>query len=260
MLHAAVVIDHVTIYCNTLAMLTEPFDRLGFDSADGKHYMFRKNYLEGYAPGEGEHYDFFPGPAGLHSFIFWADDPDAAHKALLDAGYEMAMPVTEFARPAIVDGQAYTARFLGAYLKTPLFPLGEDALVKQVTPQLVYLPGGDLHRNGVDAMEEFYLCIPDGAEAEATQKRLVQASELIRGQWPVHECVNSVRIAADWQGEFGVKTDPDRSCVCGIRFSCKDFAKTKAAVQASGYPYHEKDGGLVVDLAKELNLFLYFRP
>ena len=260
MLIAAVVIDHVTVYCNTLPMLTDVFDRLGFDTDDGKHYMFRKNYLEGYAPGPGESYDFFPGPAGLHSFIFWADDPDAAHKALLDAGYEMAMPVTEFARPAIVDGQAYTARFLGAYLKTPLFPLGEDALVKQVTPQLVYLPDGGIHRNGVDSMEEFYLCVPDAAEAQKTRDNLEQAGELIRCGWPVHDCVNKVSIAADWQPEFGVAADPARSCVCGIRFSCRDFGKVTAAVQASGYPYHKKDGGLVVDLAMELNLFLYFMP
>ncbi|MBQ7859651.1 MAG: VOC family protein [Faecalibacterium sp.] len=260
MLHAAVVIDHVTIYCKTLPLLTDAFARLGFVTADGKHYMFRKNYLEGYAPGEGEAYDFFPGPAGLHSFIFWADDPDASYQALVDAGYEMAMPVTDFARPAIVDGKAYTAAFRGAYLKTPLFPLGETALVRQVTPQLVYLPGGDIHPNGVDSMEEFYLCVPDADKAQAARDELERASELIRGQWPVHDCVNKVSIAADWQTEFGVKTDPARSCVCGIRFSCRDFAQVKAAVEASGYPFHPKGDGLVVDLAAELNLFLYFEP
>ena len=258
MLHAAVEIDHVTVYCKELPMLTDAFHRLGFDTADGKHFMFRKNYLEGYAPGAGESYGFFPGPAGLHSFIFWADDPDAAHKAVSAAGIEMAMPVMEYSRPAILDGKEYPASFRGAYLKTPLFPLGESAFVKQVTPHLVYLPGGDVHRNGVDAMEEFYLAIPDEAEAAATQARLEQVCALVRGANPPHACVNRVSIAADWQPEFGVAADPARSCVCGIRFSSRDFAKTKAAVEASGYPYHEKDGGLVVDLAAELNLFLYF--
>lgn len=261
-LHATVAVDHVTVYCKELPLLTDVFNALGFNSLDGKHYMFAKNYLEGYAPKEGEHYDFFPSQAGLHSFIFWSDDPEASYKALVDAGYEMAMPVLSFERPAVIDGKEYPAKFRGAYLATPLFPLSESALVQQVTPDLVYAPGCDEHPNAVNAIEEFYLCIPDEAEAQKAQQMLERTSALIQGSHPLHACVNDLTIAgpAYYQQAFGVSVDPARSCVTGIRFSSRDFAKTRAAVQASGLPWQEKDGGLVVDATAQLNLFLHFAP
>ena len=259
-IHANVAIDHVTVYCKQLDILNGVFGALGFYSRDGKHYMFRKNYLEGYAPKEGERYGFFPSDAGLHAFIFWSDDPDGSYRRLVEAGYEMAMPVMDFSLPALVDGAEYTASFRGAYLATQLFPLSESALVRQVTPELIYLERPDPHPNTVWAMEEFYLCIPDGEEAVAAAGRLEKTCDLIRGDCPVHPCVNDVTVAGpeELEARFGVKVDPERSCVTGIRFSVEDMAKLRACAAASGLDCHEAGQALVVDASEALNLFLVF--
>lgn len=259
-IHANVAIDHVTVYCKQLDILNGVFGALGFYTRDGKHYMFRKNYLEGYAPKEGEHYGFFPSDAGLHAFIFWSDDPDGSYRRLVEAGYEMAMPVMDFSRPALVDGQTYTASFRGAYLATRLFPLSESALVRQVTPELIYLERPDPHPNTVWAMEEFYLCIPEEADAALAAEKLERTCALIRGGSPVHTCVNDVTAAApeELEARFGVKVDPERSCVTGIRFSVEEMAKLRACAAASGLRCVEKGEALVVDAAEALNLFLVF--
>jgi len=262
---ARIAIDHAIIYGKDHGFLAEVFGKLGFASPDGKYYMFRKNYLEYLVPGEGisategKSYSFFPGPSGLHTLVLWSDDADESYAALKQAGYALPAPVMEFSRPAFLEGEEKTARFRGTLIATPLFPLSEIMMVHHLTPELVYLPGQGEHPNGVDSVEEFYLCVPDEGQAEQVWENLEKTGRLLQGDHPQHECINLVSVSTDWEPEFGVKTDPARSCVCGIRFSCRDLDKVKAAVAASGYPFHAKDGGVVVDLARELDLFLYFQ-
>ena len=98
------------------------------------------------------------------------------------------------------------------------------------------------------------------SQGEQTRALLQRTADLIRGDHPQHHCINRLSISDDWKPEFGVSADPARSCVCGIRFSCRDFEKTRAALAGCGYPVWEKDGGLVADLSQELNLFFYFHP
>ena len=263
-----VAIDHVIVYGKEHGLLQALLGRLGFASPDGKYYMFRKNYLEYLVPGEGisatqgKKYDFFPGPAGLHSLILWTDDADASCKALTEAGYLMPAPVMEFSRPAFLEGEEKTARFRGTLVATPLFPYSETMLVDHLTPELVYLPGGGEHPNGVDSLEELYLCLPDAQAEEKAAETLKRTDELVRGGRPLHDCLNLVSVNGkeEIRAEFGLEPDTGRSSVCGIRFSCRDFAKVKAAVENSGFDWKEKDGGLVVDLMDQLNLFLYFKP
>ena len=265
-LFAEAAVDHVILYGESVQPLNEALGRLGFHSPDGKFYMFSRDYLECLTPGAGvmaklgRSCDFVPGPSGLHSVIFWSDDADASYRALTEAGYRMAVPVLETTRAVDAGGRKGTAVFRASIFDEPLFPLGESMFVQHTTPELVYIPGEDLHPNGVDAIEELYLCIPDAAKAEETRALLQRTADLIRGDHPQHHCINRLSISDDWKPEFGVSADPARSCVCGIRFSCRDFEKTRAALAGCGYPVWEKDGGLVADLSQELNLFFYFHP
>lgn len=261
-----VAIDHVIVYGRQPGFLKELFDKLGFASPDGKYYMFRKNYLEYLVPGqgisatEGKKYEFFPGPAGLHSLIFWTDDADRSYAALKGAGVSLPAPVMEFSRPAFVDGQEKTARFRGT-MAPPLFPYSETMLVNHLTPELVYLPGGGAHPNGVDSLEELYLCLPTAEAREAALQTLQRVGGLIQGEAPLHDCLNQVSVYSEAEiGEtFGLAPDTARSSVCGVRFSCRDYEKVKAAALQSGFGCAQRAGGLVVDLMKELNLFLYFK-
>ena len=259
-------VDHVILYGEALSPMNEALRRLGFHTPDGKFYMFSRDYLEcltpdaGVAAKLGRKCDFFPGPSGLHSLIFWSDDADASYAALTKAGYKMAVPVMETTRAVDAGGRKGTAVFRASIFDQSLFPFGESMFVQHTTPDLVYIPGEDLHPNGVDAIEELYLYIPDEEKAKATRDLLQRTEDLIRCGHPLHPCINRLSISDQWESEFGVSLDPERSSVCGIRFSCRDFEKTRAVLASCGYPITEKEGGLVADLSQELNLFFYFKP
>lgn len=259
---ASVCIDHATIYCKDKGPLNDIFARLGFFSKNDVHYMTRNSYFELYQPhSEDEVYPFFHSQAGLHSFIFWSDDVDGCYQRLTGAGYVTAMPVSEFSRPADHGEPRGEAHFRGFYMQTPLLPIGETAVVQQMSLELIYPEKPYPHPNGVVGMDKMYLCLDDPAAQAETAQAMERFCALAGEGRPAHDCINTLEIdsQAGFAQAYGVTVDPARSCCTGIRLRTADLGAARGFIQASGLPWRELDGGeLCVDIAEAANLFLIF--
>ncbi len=255
-------IDHATIYCQDKAPLNELFTALGFYSKNNVHYMTRNSYFELYQPQTpDETYPFFHSAAGLHSFIFWSDDIEGCYDRVTGAGYVTAMPVSGFSRPADHGEPRGEAFFRGFYMQTPLLPIGETAVVQQMSMDLIYPAKPYPHPNGVAKMDRMYLCVEgDDAQAE-TGKALADFCAVAGEGRPAHECINALEVASreEYARRFGVTVDPERSCCTGIRFRSADMEAVRRFLISSGLPWRETaEGELCVDAAEQANLFLVF--
>lgn len=260
---ARVCIDHATIYCRDKAPLNQLFQSLGFYSKNNVHYMTDNSYFELYqpAPDEGP-YAFFRSDAGLHSFIFWSDDIDHCYDRLTAAGYVTAMPLSDFSRPADHGEPAGEAGFRGFYMQTPLLPIGETAVVQQMTPQFIYPAKRYPHPNGVVAMDKMYLCLPDAQAQKEAGETLERFCEVVGRGRPARDCITQLELgtAEALEAAYGVRVDPQRSCCTGIRLLSTDMDGVRRFAAASGLATHEREGTLVVDAAAQANLFLVFAP
>lgn len=258
---AKVAIDHATIYCKNQKALTQLLASLGFYSQNEAHYMLRNSYFEFYQPhSEEETYSFFPSEAGLHSFIFWSDDIDNCYDRLLAAGYETQMVTSNFSRPADHGEPRGEAAFRGFYMQTPVLPIGETAVVQQMTPELIYPEKPYLHPNTAYAMKTFYLCVEKEEEKRSAAQAMERICSVIGEGRPERDCINELIVddAAAYAKEFGVTVDPARSCCTGIHFLVKDLAAAEDFAAKAGVVFHKKDGVLCVDLHEEMNLFFLF--
>lgn len=257
---ARVCIDHATIYCKDSAALDHLFSSLGFYSRNNIHYMLRNSYFELYQPhSEEETYSFFKSDAGLHSFIFWSDDVDNCYQRVTSAGYVPAMPVSDFSRPANHGEPRGTASFRGFYLETPLLPIGETAVVQQMTPALIYPEKPYPHPNTAASMDKMFLCVLPGEETAVADKLSAFCATVSEGR-PAHDCISTLEVGTQDElfKTYGVQVDPARSCCAGIRFRVRDLDMLRVFVSGSGLLWHEEDGIITVDLSESMNLFLQF--
>lgn len=257
---AHVCIDHATIYCKNSSALDRLFSFLGFYSRNSIHYMFRNSYFELYQPhSEEETYPFFHSDAGLHSFIFWSDDVDECYKRVTNAGYVTAMPVSDFSRPANHGEPRGTASFRGFYMETPLLPVGETAIVQQMTPELIYPQRPYSHPNTAVAMDKMFLCVPAGEE-EAVANKLSAFCAVVSEGRPEHNCISALEVASPTEllEKYSVRIDPARSCCAGIRFRVQNLDTLRVFVSGSELPWHEENGVITVDLSESVNLFIQF--
>ena len=260
--NATVCIDHCTIYCKDKAPLNALFTAACFFSKNNVHYMTRNSYFELYQPGPGESYDFFRSEAGLHSFIFWNDDIDACYGRVTGAGYATAMPVSDFSRPADHGEPRGMASFRGFYMATPLLPIGETAVVQQMSMAYIYPEKPYPHPNGVVGMDKMFLCLENEADRAKAGAELERFCNVLKEGRPERRCITSLEIAgsADFAAEYGVQVDPARSCCTGIRFVAEDLAVVRGILEQSGLTWHETaDHLLCVDAGAQANLFLLFR-
>ena len=259
---AKVCIDHSTIYCKDAQPLNRLFSALGFYSKNQVHYMTPNSYFELYQPRSvDETYPFFQSDAGLHSFIFWSDDIDDCFGRVVEAGYVTAMPVSDFSRPADHGEPRGEAQFRGFYMQTELLPIGETAVVQQMTPELIYPAKPYPHPNTVVGMDRMFLCVPQADQEAAVGERLEKFCDVLRKGRPAHDCITQLEVNTPQEvlDKYGVQVDPTRSCCTGIRFFAADLNAVRGYVEKSGLKWNEKDGLITVDLSEAANLFMQFR-
>lgn len=257
---ARVCIDHATIYCKDSAGIDRLLSSFGFYSRNRIHYMLGNSYFELYQPhSEEETYPFFHSDAGLHSLIFWSDDVDDCYQRVTSAGYVTAMPVSDFSRPANHGEPRGMAGFRGFYMDTPLLPVGETAVVQQMTPELIYPKKPYPHPNTAVAMDQMFLCVPAG-EVENVANQLTAFCAAVSEGRPEHNCISKLEVASPEEllENYKVRINPERSCCAGIRFRVRDLDMLRCFVAGSELPWHEENGVITVDLSEQVNLFMQF--
>ncbi|MGI9613707.1 MAG: VOC family protein [Acidimicrobiales bacterium] len=136
------------------------FETLGFTLTPRGHHshgsqnhlmMFDHDYLELIAIPENkqiERRDLLDAPVGINGIVFAADDVDEAYDRLSRLGFA-GEPPRAFHRPVTVDGGEHEARFRTVTVRSDVFPAGRVYFCEHLTPDLIWRPEWQHHRNGV---------------------------------------------------------------------------------------------------------------
>ena len=173
-------LDHTVINARyDMDRAAEIFGSLGFSlTARGYHsmgsinhlMMFGTDYLEliGLPPGmENPLPHVAEAPLGINGLVFKTTDVDADYARLQALGLA-GDPPRVFSRPLKLPEGEFPVRFKTVQVKPGVFPGGRVYFCEHGTPELVWRPEWQNHRNGVRAIREFVVVSP-AFEREAEQ-------------------------------------------------------------------------------------------
>ena len=124
--------------------------------------MFRTDYLEliGLPPeSRGEkpaRPDVANSLSGINGLVFKTLDVDETHAHLQSLGMD-GEPPRSFTRPVTLPDGTKDARFRSVHVRNGIFPGGRVYFCEHGTPELVWRPEWQNHRNGVVAILEFVI-------------------------------------------------------------------------------------------------------
>lgn len=275
----APVLDHVVINVRSgLDAAVAQFTRLGFQLTERGHHslgssnhlaVFGSDYLEllGFMPGnEGKRADLMTHPLGLTGLAFRADDPAMVYDTLRARGLPALEPLP-FQRPvALPDGTTRDARFTIVRFPAGTVPNGRSFFCHHHTPELVWRPEWQVHRNGALGVAEFAIAARE-PERTATLYQAMFGTELMS---PVPGGVafktaaltllilTPQAVAERYNGAAPESADgSDRMVALGIAVRSLDAAR--AVLDGEGVPYTAlPSGGIVVPHAQAGNVALGF--
>ena len=163
-------LDHVVINVKDdmdLAQLV--FSNLGFTlTPRGYHtlgsinhlMMFGSDYMEligfpehGVANNPNARPDLTTAPFGINGLVFKSSDVDKTFEKLVKLEMD-GDPPKSFSRPVELDGRKTDAKFRTVTVRAGVFPEGRVYFCEHGTPELVWRPEWQSHRNGIEAVSE----------------------------------------------------------------------------------------------------------
>ena len=269
-----VVIDHVGIVNKKLAISTEVFEALGFQSGKESkldvglneqnirptniHYMFDNSYIE-VIETTGKDYllDLLNSDCAMHMSLLVSKAISKTHQKFLDAGIEVSSPITNSSRPADHGELKGTARFQWFRFIEPILDNnGMVAVMQHHTRELIFQKNRYQHPNGVYAMEAIYADI-----TTAQGETMTELSGYMDGEFSETNSIQILRVVDCNQvnNALDMKLDKTRSPYVGASFLTHDLAITKSIIEQSGYAFREIDEGIIVDASKKMNMFFEFK-
>ncbi len=271
------VLDHVVV--NVMGKLdeaAEQYTRLGFQLTERGHHtlgssnnlaIFRDNYLEllGYLPGrETMRADLWAHPAGLTGLVFKSPDADLVYTALKERGVAVLEPMS-FARPVQLPGGTQDARFKVIRVGGEEVQNGRTFFCHHDTPELVYRPEWQKHRNGVTEIVEFVIASRDPARTASLYERMFGAPLLTPVAGGVSFAAGAATIfvlepeAVTERYAGAALADPDGSDrMVALTFKVTSLDQPRAVFDAAKIPYRLFERRIVVDHAQAANVALGF--
>lgn len=270
------VLDHVVI--NVMGKLDDAatqFERLGFQLTERGHHtlgtsnhlaIFGENYLEllGYLPGrETSRADLWKHPPGLTGLVFKSVDPDVVFAALAQRGVAAEKPVS-FARPVPLPGGAQDAKFRVVRVSHELVQNGRTFFCHHDTPELVYRPEWQVHRNGALDIVEFVIASHEPARTGALYARMFNLSltkiaggvSFVGGRATVL-ILEPAAVAERTAGAAIVNADHSDRMVA-LTFKVASLDQPRGVFDAGGIGYKTITDGIIVDHADAANVALGF--
>jgi hypothetical protein len=272
-------IDHVVI--NVMGGLDEAaaqYIRLGFQLTERGHHslgssnnlaIFRTDYLElvGFLPGnETKRADLWTHPAGLTGLVFKSIAPDIVYQTMRTRGVPIQEPMS-FQRPVTLpDGSTRDARFGVVRVSGEAVQNGRTFFCHHHTPELVWRPEWQVHRNGVVGVAEFVIASQDPSRTVALYEQMFGAdlTSAVRGgrSFKAGEAtvlvLQPAAVAERYQGAAPVNADGSDRMV-GLAFFVSSLDAPRAVFDAEGIPYTPlASGGIVVPHAHACNVALAF--
>jgi hypothetical protein len=91
-------------------------------------------------------------PLGLSGIVVKSHDADETFARLVEAGFD-PLPPMDLARPVTIGGVEHMARFRNVRMKPDFYPGGRIYFSHHLTPELVWRPEWQEHRNGFRAID-----------------------------------------------------------------------------------------------------------
>jgi hypothetical protein len=271
------VLDHVVV--NVMGRLDEAaaqYERLGFHLTERGHHtlgssnnlaIFGLDYLEllGYLPGrETMRADLWSHPAGLTGLVFKSVDADNVYSTLRGRGVPVQEPMA-FARPVALPGGAQDARFKVIRVAGDEVQNGRTFFCHHDTPQLVWRPEWQSHRNGVTGIAEFVIASREPARTAALYERMFGPGLLtpmpggvsFRAGEPTVLILDPAAVAARYAGAAATSEDGSDRMVA-LTFKGGSLDTPRHLLSAAGIPFRPYADGIVVDHADAANVALGF--
>lgn len=271
------VLDHVVV--NVLGKLdeaAEQYAKLGFQLTERGHHtlgssnnlaIFHDNYLEllGYLSGrETKRADLWSHPAGLTGLVFKSPDADLVYTALKERGVPVLEPMS-FARPVELPGGAQDARFKVIRIGGDEVQNGRTFFCHHDTPELVYRPEWQSHRNGAIEIVEFVIASHDPARTGSLYERMFGAPLLKPVPGGVSFTAGAATVlvlkpevvAERYAGAALASADGSDRMVA-LTFKVTSLDQPRAVLDAVKIPYRPFARGIVVDHTQAANVALGF--
>ncbi|NKB60239.1 MAG: VOC family protein [Alphaproteobacteria bacterium] len=261
-------LDHAVVYIgrrmeDTHAMFTALGFGLtprGYQSLGSINHlaMFGTDYLEIVglpSDGTGSRPDLDNAPVGINGLVFKSADAQDTHAHLQAVGMAGAAPV-EASRPVELDGEVKTASFRNINVRPDAFTGGRVYFCEHRTPELVWRPEYQAHRNGVSQVAEFVIVTADpGAVAADYATLLGTGAAASKGDWLVKTADVQITIQspAAYAARFGelASATTERSTIFGaIKFRTTDLSLVRACldIMDPALPRRDSDGCIAVRL------------
>jgi hypothetical protein len=261
----APVLDHVVInVMDKLDDVAAQYVRLGFQLTERGHHtlgssnnlaIFGTNYLEllGYLPGrETMRADLWAHPPGLSGLVFKSIDADLVYATLKDHGVPALEPMS-FARPVDLPGGAQDARFKVIRVAGEEVQNGRTFFCHHDTPELVWRPEWQAHRNGATDIVEFGISARNPAQTAGLYERMFGAPLLqkVSGGFSFKAGAADVlvlepdAIAERYAGAALVSVDGSDRMVALV-FKVASLDQPQSVLDAAGIAVKPCSGGIVV--------------
>jgi catechol 2,3-dioxygenase-like lactoylglutathione lyase family enzyme len=198
---------------------------------------------------------------GAHILALATTDAQRSWTLLTERGVA-AEPPQHWQRPIAEDGVQGIAEFRFFGLPREETPEGYVIVTEHRTPELLRPPASLRHPNTAAALVAVVLGAEQPERVAARYQRYTgQApTRLSAGCWAIRlgeqELLFCDRSALS---PAGGSWPAGPAWLAGVTLAVRDLSAARAAVQASGWPWQERAGELVVDLRSALSLFLTFR-
>lgn len=286
MSHPVKGVDHIFLLVRDLDASAEACRRLGFTlSPRGTHspdrgtanytFVFQDDYVQllgviadtpanrdkaRIVRDEGE---------GLRAIACRIDDAHAARAALAELGIK-AGPVGEFSRPLpLPDGTTGTAAFAVTEFDAAEIPAGFVFMCQHKTPDMVWRPELQSHANGARALAGI-VAVSDAPETLAQRfARLYAAGSVAPagdGVFVVTTGTRSAPVFCMTPQAAGARYSPGavaatpKTGFAAVKVAVDDLDRARAALRASGTPFHERPGSIWVEPGAACGMILEFTP
>lgn len=201
-------------------------------------------------------------PQGLNGLVFRISDAAGCHAALRERSIA-AEPPLEFSRPVRIDGREELAAFRTVRLKPGAVNGGRVYFCEHLTPQLVWRPEWQSHRNGVDFVSEFTIVVRDPESEAVIYARMLDAPALrVRvDEYTVAAQRLTIRFTSDanHRQRFGALAEPvpqRESYMSALVLHTRSIQSVREC--AAGVATESFDGSVIVPASRAFGAVIEF--
>ena len=282
-------LDHIGVAIKDLERGRQMYERLGFTLTprsihrgsptpgapvepfgSGNHCaMFREGYLEVVGLTDPAIFSNIKSLVaryeGAHIVAFGVASADATYAELSGRGIPI-QPARQLERDAAygpTGSELRRAAFRNMYFDKAAYPEARLLYIEHLTRDVLWQPHLLDHANGVVALRDVFLCVPDARAAADKYSALfgAAAQSVTDGEWRIALAHGYVWIAtpAAWARRAPGAPTPPLPSPAGIGFRVKSIAATQALLLKNGVETREGlDGGIWVGPGHACGVAIYF--